>query len=47
MVCKESGAGGCSFVPDSGLSVPLITIAACFLRPLVSKCSLGLETFSP
>ena len=41
------GGGGCYFVGKSGMPVPLLTTATCFLRPLASKCSLGLETFNP
>ena len=31
---------------ESGMLVPLLVVATCFLGPFVSKCSLGLDTFS-
>ena len=41
------GAVECSVVNESVMCVPVHTVAACCLQPLVSKGSLGLETLRP
>ena len=37
--CGEGREGG--FVGESEMPIPLLPMSACFLWPLVSKCSLG------